>query len=77
MTRQDVTANRRWQAGGGRPPRGAGHEGGGPARARRKRRHHDERLTLFLDLFDRVHQRSQRQLAGLHHRAPGPRTAVP
>jgi hypothetical protein len=65
MTRQDVTANRRWQA------------GGGPARARRKRRRHDERLTLFLDLFDRMHQMSQRQPAGLHHRAPGPRTAVP
>jgi hypothetical protein len=24
-----------------------------------------------------MHQMSQRQLAGLHHRAPGPRTAVP
>jgi MarR family transcriptional regulator, organic hydroperoxide resistance regulator len=36
----------------------------------------DEQLTLFLDLFDRMHQMSQQQLASLDQETPGPDTAT-
>jgi DNA-binding MarR family transcriptional regulator len=36
----------------------------------------DEQLTLFLDLFDRMHQMAQQQLASLDQDTPGPDTAT-
>jgi len=36
----------------------------------------DEQLTLFLNLFDRLHQMSQQQLAALDHATPGTDTAT-
>jgi DNA-binding MarR family transcriptional regulator len=36
----------------------------------------DEQLALFLDLFDRLHQMSQQQLASLNHDTPSSDTAT-